>query len=390
MSPELIAAVKERLELGHTVDAISDELRSAGHSDSVIIQVSQVIKTGQATNSIPLAANSTEKENGTQAASENQLPSATSLFGSSFSFIQNRVDILLLLAAPFSIVFILSTLLESSALMQESTVTLYVGLLGIGALIAYILILGSSLYIISESSNRKVSFTEAFTWAKKSVLGLLWIYVLTALVVYGGLLLFIIPAIVVSLLIYFSQFVYVKEGVRGLDALLRSRDLVKGNWWAIAGRLLVVGLLFIVVFVTLGIVLSLIAGLSGDSLGSDTIFAALLQVIGAAISLMGLKIGMDLYQSLASARPFVPNSEPTAGKWKYVLLAILGLVFGALILLALIKTTDSENDYERDATLELQRNLDNKERAAELRDVQQVEIIDIESPNILPQEEPIQ
>lgn len=363
MSPELITAVKERLELGYTTEAIREELQSAGHPDSVIEQVLQIAPS---VNKIPTFDGATTIISN---ALENQLPKASDLFMSSLAFAKNRFGLALALAAPFSLILIVGYISNTFSQVQLDMVSTLIGLVSLIALVSYLLVLGASLYIVANGQERPVHFSEAFTWVKQNVWGLLWIYILTALVVYGGFLLFIIPGIIISFLVYFSQYVYVKEGIHGLDALLRSRDLVKGKWWDVAGLLILIGLMFLATFLILGGVIGLISGLIGDSPTTEFLFALIFQLISAGVTLMGMHIGMEVYKSLASARPMIPGTPPATDKWKYRLLAASGIIFPLIVLALLVaflnlnSTTEGKRMDEFDTYLSTSA----KERAAELR-----------------------
>ncbi|MBW2107474.1 MAG: tetratricopeptide repeat protein, partial [Deltaproteobacteria bacterium] len=63
----------------------------------------------------------------------------------------------------------------------------------------------------------------------------------------GGYMLFVIPGIVFSVWFFFAPFVFIDEDARGMDALLKSRFLVRGKWLPVCGRLLAIWLLTAVV-----------------------------------------------------------------------------------------------------------------------------------------------
>ncbi len=70
----------------------------------------------------------------------------------------------------------------------------------------------------------------------------LWVMILQSLAVFGGLLVFFLPGIWLSVLLGYALLVLVEDGTTGLNALLSSANLVKGRWWATFGRTLVAGL----------------------------------------------------------------------------------------------------------------------------------------------------
>lgn len=65
-----------------------------------------------------------------------------------------------------------------------------------------------------------------------------WVVFLRGLITLAGFILFIIPGIIFSVWFCFAQYAFVFEDTRGMKALYRSRELVKGYWWPVMGRLL--------------------------------------------------------------------------------------------------------------------------------------------------------
>jgi hypothetical protein len=58
----------------------------------------------------------------------------------------------------------------------------------------------------------------------------------------------------------FLAYVFVIEHRRGVDALRQSKDYLKGYWWAVLGRVLLLGLIFLAATIILEIPVMIIAG----------------------------------------------------------------------------------------------------------------------------------
>ncbi len=96
-------------------------------------------------------------------------------------------------------------------------------------------------------TDEGLNLKEALERGKAVILPLVWVSFLTGFIVCGGYFLLIVPGIIFSIWFFFAQFVLVKEDVRGMEALLKSREYVRGQWLAVAIRLLLIwGLSFIV------------------------------------------------------------------------------------------------------------------------------------------------
>lgn len=67
-----------------------------------------------------------------------------------------------------------------------------------------------------------------------------WIYTILPFIVGGGWLLFIIPGVLFSVWFLFSPFILAVEDVRGMNALLKSREYARGYTLGLLGRLLLI------------------------------------------------------------------------------------------------------------------------------------------------------
>lgn len=79
-----------------------------------------------------------------------------------------------------------------------------------------------------------------------------WINILTGLIVVVGFVLLLIPGIIVSVWFLFPSYVLAVEGVRGADALQKSKSYVQGHWWAVFGRLCAIYLAYFILFLVVG------------------------------------------------------------------------------------------------------------------------------------------
>lgn len=111
----------------------------------------------------------------------------------------------------------------------------------------YLWVSVSCVYAIKER-NQKIGIKESLAKGWNKLISWLWISILNIVIVGLGLLLFIIPGIIFAIWFVFSGYILVSEDLRGMEALSRSRQLVKGNWWKIFWRFLIA---FFVIFIAL-------------------------------------------------------------------------------------------------------------------------------------------
>jgi hypothetical protein len=93
---------------------------------------------------------------------------------------------------------------------------------------------------------------------------MLWIGILVGLATLGGFILFILPGIWLAVKFGMAQPSLIEDGKKGTEALSASSELVKGRWWGVFGRSLVigfiVGLLALVFMMALSWVIGLFIG----------------------------------------------------------------------------------------------------------------------------------
>lgn len=92
-------------------------------------------------------------------------------------------------------------------------------------------------YVVKEE-NTKASIKDLLMMVRGKIGPYFWVMLLKGLACLAGFVLFIIPGIILSVWFNFAQYAFVMEDKRGVQALVRSRELVKGYWWSMLGRLL--------------------------------------------------------------------------------------------------------------------------------------------------------
>lgn len=110
--------------------------------------------------------------------------------------------------------------------------------------ISYWLLYTWSTLALILSVGKELDISESFKEASKLLVPFIWISLLIAMIVAGGFALFIIPGILFSIWFFFASYVLAFENIKGLPALMRSKHLVKGKWWGVLWRILVLAIIF--------------------------------------------------------------------------------------------------------------------------------------------------
>jgi len=126
----------------------------------------------------------------------------------------------------------------------------------------------SLLYAIKER-EQKIGIRESFVKGWHKIISYFWISLLAGLIVLVGFLLFIVPGIIFAIWFSLATYVLVAEGLTGMKALSRSKQLVSGYWWPVFGRFLLIGIIAVAASMFIGFILGIIGFLINASWIND-------------------------------------------------------------------------------------------------------------------------
>ncbi len=125
----------------------------------------------------------------------------------------------------------------------------------IGVVITIVLSVSVSIAMVQRvhTPRTRLNLRASLEATRPLFLQYLWVVILGALCVLLGIILFIIPGIIVAVWLCFSYFTAVLEEKRGMEALKASKELVRGLWFPIFLRLvlLVVAVMLLMMVVTM-------------------------------------------------------------------------------------------------------------------------------------------
>ena len=153
---------------------------------------------------------------------------------------------LLIIGIPVSLALIVSELLYFLSQTTFIYSPLYPILHFLSLIIAFILFILSPIALLLHFKEEIFPFT-AYRRSWKLVLSFLWLCLLSASLILGGLLFGLIPGILFATWFSLALPVFVFEGGNGFAVLLRSKQLVEGNFWKTLGRLLLISLIWTMV-----------------------------------------------------------------------------------------------------------------------------------------------
>ena len=255
----------------------------------------------------------------------------------------------LLFLIPFFLVVAFgasSTILLEKAFAFDAFVVLLLPLVLVFALLTLFVQGWAQVALIYAAKDREegIGVKQAYQRAMGKVIPYWWVAFLTGLIVMGGLLLFIVPGIIFISSFSLAMFVLVVEDIRGMDALLKSREYVKGLRGKVLGRLIFAGLIYLVVSILLSI-LSSVANLSLlDSILSPIANLVIGPVITIYVYLM--------YVHIKRIKGDVPLTPQKGEKAKFIAVGILGIILIPAILVGIVLTSLSSS---RSTALDAQR-----------------------------------
>jgi hypothetical protein len=115
------------------------------------------------------------------------------------------------------------------------------------ALLSGIVNVFMSIAIILAIQNNALTVMESYKQSMLFFLRYIGLSIVMSVLLFLGFLILIIPGIILSVWFAFSTFVLVVERASIIDSLKKSREYVRGRWWAVFGRILLLGLVMLVI-----------------------------------------------------------------------------------------------------------------------------------------------
>lgn len=123
-------------------------------------------------------------------------------------------------------------------------------LIAISLIIIFTISAAASAFIIADEA--KLSVGDAIKKSFPVILPIIIVGVLTALLVFGGLFVLVIPGIVIYFLLYFSYLEVILGNKRSFEALRGSYNLVSHYFWQVVLRILVLSAIYLIVDLIMG------------------------------------------------------------------------------------------------------------------------------------------
>lgn len=160
------------------------------------------------------------------------------------------------------------------------------GVLGIILAIAVFVIQfwGQTSLIVAIKDNAEgIGFRESYKrgWRKTGIY--LSVIVPSGLIVFGGMALFLIPGIIFAIWLSFTVYVALDENLKGMKAILKSKEYVRGYWWSVLWRQIFIGLIISIFYY----IVSFIAKQTNSLIIATIVNLALMLIAGPLTAIYG-------------------------------------------------------------------------------------------------------
>ena len=229
--------------------------------------------------------------------------------------------------------------------------TLILFVLGLIPIIGWFLVPFMIAPIIYVTLNPTAKFRDGLDWLKSNFFSYWWVLIVSSLTIAGGYLLLIIPGLILMTYVYLAQIIRIADNEKGINALVRSTQMISGVWWGVAGRVLLVSIVMVLIIgVANGIVNMFIRVLVEFMAGPEWITSYMQTATGVALSSISYMATASAMVQIYNARRGVitrTTVAPAKSKLRtlYIVLSVLGVlsivVFSLFVIVNVVSSKPS-------------------------------------------------
>lgn len=266
-------------------------------------------------------------------ASAASLPGVRDLLKRTWQVYKKRFWVFLgITIAPFLVVFSLTLIFWGVAFLFGNTGSIKSQLLILwlaitGFILALIINIWSGVSLLYAIKEREagMGIKAAFQKARHKIIFYWWVSFLSSFIVVGAFLFFIIPGIILGVWFSLATYVLVSEDLKGMNAILRSKQLVSGNWWKVFWRYIVFFIIFAASYFAIVSPLNYFIGKNIGDIASSFVSILFLPLAAVYFFL--------LYEDLKKLKEGIAPEPVTRGrKIKYILVGLAGFLLVAVII----------------------------------------------------------
>lgn len=179
---------------------------------------------------------------------DKKMDSISDLLKSTFDLYKKNVwRLVAIVALPILFIILAMLAIILGTMFLPSMIAISVMVFLAGVLIIISVWSKSALLFAIKNINEKMSFKQVFERSQKFIWPYFVISVLVGFIILGGLTFLFIPAVILGVMVMFSNFVLIDQNHKDIDALAKSREYIRGYWWQVFARMVVVFLIFMII-----------------------------------------------------------------------------------------------------------------------------------------------
>lgn len=343
ITPDLLDYIKQQLEQGFSKEQIKNVLLNNGWQEKDIDEAFYSILNPQSSSGIPQAPIPQAQTNQTNFS----LLSATDLLKKSLDIYKQNFGLFIgIMIIPVMILTVISFFSEkifnpsfilpklSSGENLWQFIFLFLGALAF----SFFLMLWNQIALVYavKDKDEKIGIFEAYRKALNKIFSYLWISLLGGLIIFGGLIFLIIPGIIFAIWFSFGVFILISENLKGIDALLKSKEYVKGKLSDVFWRFLFINLIYLAFF----FILSLIFGLLNISPKLDFVKYNIVMLL---FNPLWTIYGFLFYENLKTIKGEILSSFKNNQRAIFIFFGGIGILVTGMILFYGVKFIKSLN-----------------------------------------------
>mgnify|MGYP001587406703 CR=1 FL=1 len=282
------------------------------------------------------------------------LPGATAIFGQAWTIYKQRLGTFLgVMAIPMLIMVVLLAVLAGGGLLGISLLSSKfaagdIGLLILLAILFFVIIFISQawgqtalLYAVKDSQER-IGVMESYRRGWHKIFSYWWVGLLAGFITLGGFLLLIVPGIIFATWFSLAVFILIAEDLKGMNALLKSKEYVKGKWGGVFWRFFFIGAISLIISLVPVLIFSLLKIPFGSEISRF--------VIGLFLTPLVMTYSFLVYSNLKALKGEIAFAPTGGKKAAFIFVGILGiLLIPAILFSTVFLSLGSAREKARDA-----------------------------------------
>lgn len=181
------------------------------------------------------------------------------------------------------------------------------------------------MYVIAHGDDH-MTFVDGFVWSFKRFFSVLWLSMITSAISLVSFAALIIPGVLFFFYNIFSFIALARDDHRGVIAIVRSTDLVRGYFWGILGRFIVLAIFYSIVALPILGTAFLISTIELEFSGGQLIGVLVLAFLQALFLAASFGSIVSLYNARVHEKSLFDIREYGLIKWVYRIVGFVGLL----------------------------------------------------------------